>query len=73
MTKEYKGKTTSNYGLNSLMVNAYKFHIVCLNTESHNERIMFQSIVGHNLINLIEAILLDFSPFKFHFTGRYIN
>ena len=43
MIEKDKGENTSNYVFIPLMVKAYKFHIGCLNEESHNKRMIYVS------------------------------
>ena len=51
-----KRETTSNYGLISLMANASKFHIVCLNADSHNERM---ASIGNDVVTEGNTLLSD--------------
>ena len=56
MIEEDKGETISNYGLIPLMTNASKFQIGCLNSESHNERMIS---VGNDMVTEVNTLLSD--------------
>ena len=81
MIEEDKGESTSNYGLIPLMANASKFQIVCLNAESHNEKMIYvvnnvvtegKTLLSDNYIDIL-VVLCIHSEFMDFMQSKYVN